>query len=291
MAAQGNNASSQGFRRLFRLQARRSAYWSRARTRAALGALTAGIALVLLIAHGLKSSSFVVDTTSLGLLAFVSLPFLSLVVTSFKAAGVEFSFRELSVHDQVLTFLDGIALKKQWTFFHPRFGEEPFGAAFVELTRELVKNAHGDLVPQLRVWLRSEHPNHRWFAAEIVGYHNLQELYRAVRTAPESSDPDEVWETWELNCLWAASRFEQPRYRSLRKFLLATSSPENQSWILHAFDQMIDSGEAQTNEFDDAVHMLVDCLRKRGDTSEEIESRFIGLTQLHAALTRAPRSC
>ena len=71
------------------------------------------------------------------------------------------------MHDQVLTFLDGIALK-QWTFFHPRFGEEPFGAAFVELTRELVKNAHGDLVPQLRVWLRSEHPNHRWFAAEIV---------------------------------------------------------------------------------------------------------------------------
>jgi hypothetical protein len=284
MAAQGNNSSTQGFRRRFRLTAHRSAFWSRGRIRAALGALTAGIALALLVAHGLKSSSFVVDTTSLGLLAFVSLPFLSMIVTSFKAGGVEFSFRELSVHDQVLTFLDGVALKKQWTFFRPRHGEEQFGAAFVELTRELVKNAHGDLVPQLRAWLKSEHPNHRWFAAEIVGYHNLQELYRAVRTAPESRDLAEDWETWELNCLWAASRLEQPRYRRLRDFLSTTSSPENQSWILHAFDQMIDAGEAQTNEFDEAVRVLVDRLRKLGATTEEIESRFIGLTKLHAAV-------
>jgi hypothetical protein len=281
MAAPVNNSLPHDFQRRTRLTLHRSAHWSRARTRATLGALTAAIALALLIAHGLKSSSFLVDTTSLGLLAFVSLPFLSLVVTSFKAAGVEFSFRELSVHDQVLTFLDGIALKKQWTFFNPRAGEERFGAAFVELTCELVKNAHGDLVPQLRVWLRSEHPNHRWFAAEIIGYHKLQELHRAVRTAPESRDPAETWETWELNCLWAASRFEQPRYRSLCSFLLATSSPENQAWILHALDQMIDAGEARANEFDEAVRTLEDRLRKNGATSEQIDCRFIGLTKLH----------
>jgi hypothetical protein len=284
MAAHANNSSSRVLRHRLRWATLRSPHWSRARTRAALGSLTAAIALALLIAHGLKSSSFVVDTTSLGLLAFVSLPFLSMVVTSFKAGGVEFSFRELSVHDQVLTFLDGIALKKQWTFFRPRAGEEQFGQAFVELTCELVKNASGDLLPQLCTWLKSEHPNHRWFAAEIIGYHNLQELHRAVRTAPESRDPAEAWETWELNCLWAASRLQRPRYQRLREFLSATSSPENQTWVLHAFDQMIESNQAQANEFDGAVHMLVDRLRKLGVTNEEIESRFIGLTNLQAAL-------
>ena len=92
-------------------------------TRAALGAFTAVIALLLLIAHVLKPAKFAVDAPSLGLLGFVSLPFLSLVVTSFKAGGVEFAFRDLSVHEQVLTFLDGVALKKQWTFFRPRSRE------------------------------------------------------------------------------------------------------------------------------------------------------------------------
>src|SRR5688572_32479471 len=87
MAAQANNSSSQVLRHRFRWATLRSSHWSRAQTRAVLGALTAAIALVLLIAHGLRSSSFVVDTTSLGLLAFVSLPFLSMVLTSFKAGG------------------------------------------------------------------------------------------------------------------------------------------------------------------------------------------------------------
>jgi len=245
--------------------------------------LTASIAFLLLLVHGAKSSSFVVDSTSLGLLGFVSLPFLSLVVSSFKAGGVELSFRELSVHDQVLTFLDGIAIKKQWTFFRPRPGEEQFGAAFAELTGELVRNAQSELFPQLRSWLKSDNPNHRWFAAEIIGYHQLRELHRAVRTAPDSADPRETWETWELNCLWAASRLEEPKYQRLRHFLCETTSPVNQAWILNAFDQMIESGDAKQHEFAEVVQAFVARTRSSEVPNESIAALFGSLMHLRIA--------
>src|SRR6185369_11595019 len=98
MGGSATHRASRSFKRRFRVARSQSRQWSRARTRTVLGMLTASIAFLLLLVHGAKSSSFVVDSTSLGLLGFVSLPFLSLVVSSFKAGGVELSFRELSVH-------------------------------------------------------------------------------------------------------------------------------------------------------------------------------------------------
>jgi hypothetical protein len=180
-----------------RKAARKPRTWSRfLRSRSGLGACVSFLALALLVAHGMQQWGFTVDAVSLGLLGFVSLPFLSQIVTSFKAGNVEFSFRDLSVHDQVMTFLDGVAIKRRWTFFAPRPGEAQLGAAFVELTGELISKARSQLVAQSRAWLRSEDLNQRWFAAEIIGYHQISELRRAVGNAPETSDLTEPWGSW-----------------------------------------------------------------------------------------------
>jgi hypothetical protein len=280
MNTAGTRRASRVFKKRFRLA--RSRQWSRARVRTVLGTSTAVLAFILLLAHGFKSEMFMVDSTSIGLLGFVALPYLSLVVTSFKAVGVELSFRELTVHDQVLTFLDGIAVKRQWTFFQPRASEAEFGAAFVELTGELVRNARAELLPQLSAWLKSENPNYRWFAAEIVGFHRIRELYRTVKTAPDSIDRGEPWETWELNCLWAASRMEDPQYQRLRQFLLETSVSANQKWVLRAFDQMIEAGEAQPDEFDDVVSKFVSDRRVSGLADRDINTLFEGLGHLRS---------
>lgn len=281
MSTAGTRRASRVFKRRFRVA--RSRQWSRARVRTVLGASTAVLAFILLLAHGFKPEEFTVDSTSIGLLGFVALPYLSLVVTSFKAGGVELSFRELTVHDQVLTFLDGIAVKRQWTFFRPRANEAEFGAAFAELTGELVRNARAELLPQLKAWLNSENQNYRWFAAEIVGFHRIRELYRAVKTVANSVDPREPWETWELNCLWAASRMEEPQYQRLRQFLLETSVSANQSWVLRAFDQMIEAREAQPDEFDDVVRKFVADRRVSGLADREINDLFEDLGHLRSA--------
>lgn len=241
-----------------------------------------GIASVLLIFHGLEKRPFQVDAISLGLLGFVSLPFLSLIVTSFKAGNVEFSFRDLSVHDQVLTFLDGIAMKRQWTFFRPRQGESELGPAFAELTKELATRAHEDLIRQLRTWLKSDDSNQKWFAAEIVGHHKLAELGRVVLAAPETTDIDITWQPWELNCLWAASRLEVPMYEGLCRFLQKTTSSANQRWILNAFDQMVDLNEAEPRRFDAAIEGFVALLRERKVAEASVDALFEKLTHLPA---------
>src|SRR5438046_1079340 len=94
-----------------------SSYSGTSSPNAPRGGFIVALALVLIIAHGLASPSFVIDSVTLGLLALASVPYLSTLVTSLKAGGVELAFRDLSVYDQVVTFLEGIATKRQWTFF------------------------------------------------------------------------------------------------------------------------------------------------------------------------------
>jgi hypothetical protein len=189
----------------------------------------------------------------------------------------------------MLTFLDGIAMKKQWTFFKPRVGEDELGKAFADLTGDLVKKAQPDLVEHLRSWLRSQSANQRWFAAEIVGYHKLTELHAAVRAECETAEPDETWEPWKLNCLWAASRLDDdPMYGRLSIFLYKTTSKKNQRWILNALDQMVHSDQAKAQDFEGAVRSFVKDLRDTGESEQSVNDLFAGLDHLRVLLTATP---
>jgi hypothetical protein len=214
------------------------------------------VALTLIAVHGVESVEFKVDEITLGLLGFASIPLLARLLTSFKAGNVEVAFRDLSMHDQLFAFLDGIATKRQWTFFTPRAGEENMGPAFVVLTEQLLSHQRQRLVQQLRAWLASDDVNQRWFAAEIIGYHRITELRRAVGRAPETTDTNEDFEPWELNCLWAKSRFDETPYRTLKEFLAATKSRSNQAWVLRAFDRLVEANHDDIRLFEDSVSAL-----------------------------------
>jgi hypothetical protein len=204
-----------------------------------LGALLIVVSLTLLIVHGVSPARFTVDWISLALLGIAALPYLSRTMTSLKAGELEVSFRDMPEQDQLFLFLDGVAAKQRWTFFAPRHGESPLGAAFKVLTEELVKRAPARMNDQLRQWLAGDE-GQRWFAAEIIGYHEIVDLRQAVRSAPLSKDVDVEWEQWEMNCVWAYSRVEVDRYSSLVEFFRKTRNRANQDWILKAFDQMLE---------------------------------------------------
>lgn len=256
-------------------------------SRTFLGGVVLVVALALVVAHGVRSWHFVVDEITLGLLGFAAAPFVLKIVTTLKAGNVEVAIRDLSVGQQVVTFLDGIATKRQWTFFAPRADEENMGPAFVALTEELIKDSRTAFVAQLRKWMSSEDVNQRWFAAEIVGYHKVTELRRALERAPENKDIHEAWQPWELNCLWAVSRLDHDEYQSLLTFLLRTKNRRNQAWVLNALDQMIGASLAKLDDFSPSLKEFVAGL------PEPTEQELVGLGQnlryirLRAYLPRA----
>ena len=70
-------------------------------------------------------------------------------------------------------------------------------------------------------------------------------------------------------------------YEGLREFLLKTTSVPNQTWILNAFDQMIESGQAGEKEFEEVVATFVKQLRASGKEERSINALFKDLTHLN----------
>jgi hypothetical protein len=109
------------------------------------------------------------------------------------------------------------------------------------LADELYRRSRSELCRKIEEWVASPEPNLRWFAAEVIGYFRIAEFKNKIKL-PEHLNPDNSLESWELNCVWACSRFE-PHYESLQNLLITTTSARNQRWILQAYNQMIESNE------------------------------------------------
>jgi len=75
-----------------------------------------------------------------------------------------------------------------------------------------------------------------------------------VLRAAEGKDPLQTWESWELNCLWAADQIDGRRNQRLIDFLARTDKYENQAWILKAFDQLV---EADRSPSEPLVRVIV----------------------------------
>ncbi len=140
-------------------------------------------------------------------------------------------------------FLDAIAREEQWTFFAKREGEGQLGEAFPSLIRKLQVQDEEKLFKRLRKWLNSGEPNLIWFASEVIGYFEIEDLkddlLTTLRTCRQSDDINKRWPTWALNCRWAVSVFDN--FTSLNRFLLGTSNRKNQEWLLEAYEQMLDA--------------------------------------------------
>src|SRR5688572_10656869 len=175
------------------------------------------------------------DSTTLGLLALAALPVLWEIVDTVKAGGMELSFRQLAVHQQIFELLDSVATQNTWTFYPPRQGENDLGQGFGFLIKKLKDEHEKELIKHLKAWLEADNHNLKWFAAEKIGYYKITQLKQhLLRYLPTKKNV--ASEDWELNTLWAYSRFEN--YEKLKSLLLETKSEINQAWVIKAYSQM-----------------------------------------------------
>jgi len=138
-----------------------------------------GIASSLLVVHGV-TRWFRVDAISIALLAIASLPFMRQYLDSLKIGDVEFNFGSLKLNgtEQTLLFLENIIVKteKPVTFYPKREDESRLGEPFRNLVQELIHKDRSPLIEKVREWLKSDNDQLLWFASEIIGYFQIQEL-------------------------------------------------------------------------------------------------------------------
>lgn len=156
-----------------------------------------------------------------------------------KEEGLEAAFRELSIHQQVFMFIDGIARQRTWTFYSPREGETELGTAIGQLVSGLIKSEKREVCRLVLEWLSSKNENLVYFAGEVIGYFNTEfkELKENVFAIFKDLDKNKAWNSSQLNSLWAYSRLTN--YTILNDFLIETDNEENQRWMLVAFEQMV----------------------------------------------------
>jgi hypothetical protein len=220
------------------------------------------VALTLITLQALGNST--VNNTTLGLLVFAAAPILWPLIESIKAGGVEINFRQLSMQTQIFTFLDGIATQRMWTFYPCRDGESELGNGFAVLVRELIDKGEKDLLAQLEKWLDGYNNNHRWFAAEIIGFFRIEKMKDELQQYYENLDKDDSWEPWQLNCLWAYSQFYE--FQPLHMMLLSTKNESNRLWILDAYYQMV-KYQGSDEKTVSTVRLLAENIQSQKDIS------------------------
>jgi len=154
--------------------------------------------------------------------------------------SLERAFREMSVHEQIFMFLDGIARQRMWTFYPPREGETELGLSLGQMVSNLIKDEKGQLLTnRIYEWLHSGNNHLMFFASEIIGCFTSQfeEFQTPLNEIFRDLDRSKPWTHSQLNCLWAYSRLTS--YDEMNRFLLETSDEENQKWVLVAYEQMV----------------------------------------------------
>ena len=157
-------------------------------------------------------------------------------ISKLKYRDFETDFQSLSISDQELLFLDGVARKEYWTFYSTsREEERELGSAFAMLVDDLLSVERLELFKKLKEWLASEDPYQMWFASEIIGYFRIEELNKELKSYLPV-DYNSHLTKHELNILWANSRLNGDD--ELGNLLNSTKSYKNQEWLLFVFYQM-----------------------------------------------------
>jgi hypothetical protein len=120
-------------------------------------------------------------------------------------------------------------------------------AANTEYFDRLVAVRREGICERLREWVRPDSPvNLKFLASDFVGKYQLLELAQELREEFDIQRDslrkitDEKDKSWILNYLWAYSRCEMPRYKSLEDFLCNEADEWAQKWILFVPRQMPD---------------------------------------------------
>lgn len=210
------------------------------------------IVLIMLILNGFDWG-YKVNWYSIVLVGMMMIPILLIAINNFqserlsiKAGNFEISFGGLSLERQILLFLDGVIRQKQWTFYANRPNEAELGQAFHILVDDLIKKDQKNFFNEIKKWLNSENENQMWFASEIIGYYQIKEFKNDLNVKIEALDINETWSCYQLNSLWAISRFN--KYKELNDFTLKTKNVSNIEWSLFVYLQMIKAGHGVSED-------------------------------------------
>lgn len=251
--------------------------------------LITGGSLILLGVHGVWSRFFKVDAISVALLAIASIPFMKQYFESLKIGDLEFQFGSLKLNgvEQSFLFLENIIVKteKQVTFYPQREDESRLGEPFRNLVQELISKERSQLIEKVREWIQSDNDNLRWFASEIIGYFQIQDLknnllpvYQQIMAKPHDTCSD-----WQLNCLWAYSRFND--YKEVHELLQTTNNAETQKWLLKVYSQMV-IAHPEENKHERFIHEIEKFLQ-RSEIQEEAKNQAKEVLKVLNALKSA----
>jgi hypothetical protein len=237
------------------------------------------IVLAMLVLNGFDLG-YTVNWYSIILVGMMIIPILLVAFSNFqseqlsiKAGAIEINFGGLSLEKQILIFLDGVIRQKQWTFYATRQNEAQLGEVFHILVDDMIKKDQKNFYIEIKKWLHSENENQMWFASEIIGYYQIREFKNELHSKIDLLDPNETWSCYQLNCLWAISRFD--KYKELNDFIFKTKNEPNINWTLFVYLQMIKEGHI-TNE--DAIKFM-NKFKERKDLSIDIITKALDLFQ------------
>jgi len=217
---------------------------------------------------------YIVNLYSIILVGMMIIPILLIWIGNFfsqqliiKAGNFEINFGKLSLEKQILMFLDGVIRQKQWTFYATRANEAQLGQAFHILVNDLIKKDQKNIFVEIKKWMNSDNENQMWFASEIIGYYKIKEFKNDLKSKISSLDIHETWSCYQLNTLWAISRFDN--YHELNDFILNTKNDSNIEWSLFVYLQMIKEGHGKSDE----IKKLIKRFEARNDLSIEIQNK------------------
>jgi hypothetical protein len=154
--------------------------------------------------------------------------------------------------DQIFWLLRDIVAQAEKTptlFNPPRNANAEYSfASNMQYFDALVATRRQDVIEALRGWIRAPEspPNIRFLASDFVGNYLLAELAEELRAAVRPkialwSEVSGMDKAWVLNYVWAYSRCESPRYKSLADLLLRDDDGFTHKWILFVPLQMPDA--------------------------------------------------
>lgn len=237
------------------------------------------IVLTMLVLNGFDWG-YKVNWYSIVLVGMMIIPILLIAIGDFqneqlsiKAGDIEIKFGGLSLEKQILIFLDGVIRQKQWTFYTTRPNEVQLGQAFHILVDDLIMKDQKNFFNEIKKWLNSENENQMWFASEIIGYYQIKEFKNELNSKINMLDLNETWSCYQLNSLWAISRFN--KYKELNDFILKTKNVSNIEWSLFVYLQMIKEGHGNAEDF----KIFMDKFKDRKDLSIDIYNKAIDIFQ------------
>ena len=223
------------------------------------------IPLTLLIIHGFDTQcTFTIDDTTVLLMLIMLIPFLMNYVDTIKFGGMEASFKKMSTSDKELFLIKELAREDKWTFFTPRSDETHSGSALLRITDKLKENNESKFNDMLKELLDSDDENQVWFASEVIGYYQLENLKSLLESKVRKLDFKKNIVHHKLNCLWAVSRFNL--YKELIEPLQEEINEHNKKWIIEALIQMLEEhiSAYRTDGFE-ADKKAIDSLTKNFD--------------------------